>query len=1800
MVRKECGSIYPTCTFPFSIPLSDICDTSALLHDHYKLGLGQIHNDIQDSNLHQVNISEFQAFKSKWISLRDRLGVNSSASEEDRAAWVHEIVNGVLGPSDPGSWLSKVSKTWSAVANLPSRIRGSANTGKFSDPEFIAQLGQWEQNYPCLTPFVRLIYHILQKGMEEFEESLISRHLDNIVSFEKQTRCKTFEEECARAQHERENVIFNELIQSLKQAMCPPSNTVSTLCVESIQVEYRKSSQGIRPTGWLSWSGSKQSYIPPRARYNIYPFEFTIHDRQQSELNEDHVPTPRIAGSDRFNFAVPTNKSIEFVQLVQNKCLLAISDVVEKHTRIYVANNVDLKSELQTPGLITLHHEKLGGSRCVYAFDQATRFFAIVHGREDPQLSLLRFDQQFTNLQGYRAPISLRAWYKQTPEISAACFQSGRSELFLIEPSGGVHVVSISAEMIRPAPFQLDPSFINVCSTPDGSCLLVVMGGALPVDPHRLLAFHWDTSGLEDHLEGIEASDLPPSETPCVVTRFHGKGRTHVVSFLPTDKLVKSTSLQVKQKTTEFAIRSEKEGLPTGGIQTANNALIDCHLEVWTRFPVVPTITRITPFPISRKPHQLVFVSPIALPRTIAYFERMISTLRRTTHKPVDWALTSTMVSSTKAISTDLLESLSEFKLGSFIVELICMIPIHIAATMDNKFMPLKDGVWDPDYESSLVGSTIEEINESLSFGWYESIFRSYMADKMVRVVSSMGEQSVGKSYCLNHFADTSFAGSAMRTTEGAWCCLARQPMTTCLFHSILKASIQSTERSPQEDMLLVLFNTAISNLILFRNNFAVSRNVRGLFTSFELSAGTFDPNLNPGLFQSTLAIIIKDVTDADTVGIKTEFRLKFGEIVKTERNRNFISRLHRGKILITPWPVINSPEFYSLFDSVQEKLEGQAFTQQTGGGLSYHKLKTLMVNIKTCNWDSIEQSMASSRAHQLKERLKMALSHETTSEGPLKAEHEYRVEEIVTSDDKPVLFVPEDPGAGIVGARDLSSEAEAEFKKQQEETLEETLKALIQRCEPLSHPRSQMPDSDYMEALQESLDNILDRRPALVNLWISVNTDHLPPENPDLLELNRVFDLLKRDMMAAVRLCRSGCASCGLQCIRAYSHSGEHDCSTDHKCKSHCEVLDDHSDLPSCGQKAGHTGRHMCDVNNHSCGSACNLSGWAGCTQICTKPLDHKDEHLCSAPSHHCGKPCDLRNVPGGLISSKFDCPGKCQKPWDEKHDQHRCNVLSCPIPCILCARSVKNPPDCCSTDHFHGLNLDATHICRADHACSENCEADGICHIDFTPSEKTFIGKHASYAYTRHEQVGKKLPCKVRIPQGEVSHPGPHNHDPEKNEHQCDAQCSGCKYYCTHPINHRQRLHATVHGSMVGTQWVIESEANEAYKLEEHRYASGDSGDSMFCSMLCVKQGRHAHIDFCRDPSNHTQPLCEHISSRVEPEPNRDKDWISHTTYWERTGFEDPYGIGQQKEFAKCDARCADPAHGDPSECILPIFHAPKSQNPSPSTGYISQDGHQFACVNPANVRQAYHVIFVVDNSGSMGSGDITPQPTPIHARLGSENCDNRYGAVVSALYSFWKSREGHQVRPSSVVREDHYSVVVFDNKAEARVENDWRLTTNQLVDKLIPQKYVHGCGTNFEEGIKVAHEVLEKNWSSQRAPILVFLSDGEGWIEEESIRNLCNLSVKLGQALAFYAISFGPDSESNSLRLMVSVAEQAFQGAPSSAKGAYMGQDPPCKYFSNTMTSIQLSNTFVRISNSLPKLRASVINKTGASGR
>ncbi|GAB1520449.1 hypothetical protein RhiTH_003524 [Rhizoctonia solani] len=119
-----------------------------------------------------------------------------------------------------------------------------------------------------------------------------------------------------------------------------------------------------------------------------------------------------------------------------------------------------------------------------------------------------------------------------------------------------------------------------------------------------------------------------------------------------------------------------------------------------------------------------------------------------------------------------------------------------------------------------------------------------------------------------------------------------------------------------------------------------------------------------------------------------------------------------------------------------------------------------------------------------------------------------------------------------------------------------------------------------------------------------------------------------------------------------------------------------------------------------------------------------------------------------------------------------------------------------------------------------------------------------------------------------------------------------------------HGQQLHETSHGSMITTQWVLQPDAEDedpAYELQGRRFGSGDEGAPMLCNLVCAAQGRHAHIDFCRDPANCLNTDCEHISELMHPDPGRPKDWISHATYWARSATTDPYSQEEQNEFLK-----------------------------------------------------------------------------------------------------------------------------------------------------------------------------------------------------------------------------------------------------------------------------------------------------------
>jgi hypothetical protein len=75
-------------------------------------------------------------------------------------------------------------------------------------------------------------------------------------------------------------------------------------------------------------------------------------------------------------------------------------------------------------------------------------------------------------------------------------------------------------------------------------------------------------------------------------------------------------------------------------------------------------------------------------------------------------------------------------------------------------------------------------------------------------------------------------------------------------------------------------------------------------------------------------------------------FSLKFQKIVYEEQNLNFLTRLHRGRLSIIPWPVIESRQFYSLFTVLKRQLEEKPATYKEAGTF-LHTLKVLMAKLK-------------------------------------------------------------------------------------------------------------------------------------------------------------------------------------------------------------------------------------------------------------------------------------------------------------------------------------------------------------------------------------------------------------------------------------------------------------------------------------------------------------------------------------------------------------------------------------------------------------------------------------------------------------------------------------------------------------------------------------------------------------------------------------------------------------------------------------------------------------------------------------
>jgi hypothetical protein len=251
-------------------------------------------------------------------------------------------------------------------------------------------------------------------------------------------------------------------------------------------------------------------------------------------------------------------------------------------------------------------------------------------------------------------------------------------------------------------------------------------------------AYHWSTFASTSGVS-VNLPDFPVDLNASLLTSVVHRNNIHFIGLDLESSSCRSVVLAITRNVTEFTFQERRsEASSRHGKHTVHNCLIGCHADVWTRFPVVPAVKRHTITSSSeRQQKALVFVTKDDQRPFSSHFSDLIYTFEKVSKKPTGDELRNIAVSACTFPSfvyqfyrhPDW--PVSHFRAGEWVAEFLCLIPIHIAITHENRFVPLKDGIVSAQLEKALLGAQVNTIIDNLSLGWYESIFQSYWALKV-------------------------------------------------------------------------------------------------------------------------------------------------------------------------------------------------------------------------------------------------------------------------------------------------------------------------------------------------------------------------------------------------------------------------------------------------------------------------------------------------------------------------------------------------------------------------------------------------------------------------------------------------------------------------------------------------------------------------------------------------------------------------------------------------------------------------------------------------------------------------------------------------------------------------------------------------------------------------------------------------------------------------------------------------------------------------------------------------------------
>ncbi|PKY47220.1 hypothetical protein RhiirA4_543827 [Rhizophagus irregularis] len=1235
---------------------------------------------------------------------------------------------------------------------------------------------------------------------------------------------------------------------------------------------------------------------PNQLQITIYETSLEQADTLQLQEEEFHVPNPTLLshysrGQYGTSFYLDT-QVYDFRKISQfdnRKFLLVLWNKKASKTEIFFDTAQKLaqnfKQSYSNRPFKTLNMDE----NYFIAVNESKELIAIFDTRR-VVLYVFSFNDGQASLYARNSNIQLLQWYSGTvPDIQYFLFIQDTEELCFVEKGGRARIFNLINLQFRPAVCNLPPNTVNVLSSPDGSCIVAFVKEKIKVENSTndenendeeddLTDDEQGSTNRESDLKEIcrayvyfcanfggsvsKVIDLPPTIQSLEYLQFTCiKLQTHLMSLDLENGCFNSIIVKITNEKVQYHFQEQSKDIKP---VIKPNILIDAYGLMFEKYPIENCIDSEQNSSLSLK-----IVIDIDENNEIEkygkkfeeYITKIFENLKHSTKKPAEILKKfSTSVIAFQELDIENTkyqkEFSSQYKLGEWIIQLCCLIPIQIAKMRNNLFQPLKDGLLldesdQVELDNNSYSFYLDGIVKNISFGWYEGVFK-YFGNKKIKIVSSMGEQSCGKSFMLNHLIGTTFDASAMNCTEGVWMSLVNTK--EYIYVAFYFESLKSYKRTPQEELFLILFNTLVSNLILFKVE--NQPDVKILLSMMQR-------------FQDGVVLFESDSK------------------ISQEGEDNFISKMYRGKVDFIPWPIFNNDAWFKALSIVNKKLEKQEVKYENA--ITFlQNLKVIMAKLKICDWSSLDESLIQIRIARLERLLTIAISYGLEQKDSV-------TKQLLDHDTgKPI----DDPTVNLsdilddVESIELLPDAnillydEHESFAQLSEDLRDHFEEIVQSREEMSD------ESKWFENYAKFLNYIVERRISRVRKWYAQNTAKLPQDNNNVI--NRKYEMEQRldKLILLWTLCGLTCHQCHLKCIKSFNHEEDHDCLTNHKCNFPCHFVEAHNKklIQKCNYKSGHEGKHVCKKIKHLCSEPCNLIDKRNCQKICSKEIGHPDgEHLCQSTRHYCEENCSLSTR---TVNGDYHCPNKCIKPCEEPHDSHRCESETCPIQCSIpnCQRK------CQSNDHFHSYSgfLQVDHFCGNEHQCHELCEDVGVCKVVIEPK------KQPQGTLIKYVQLSERLRCSKKIPPNESKHIGKHTHN-ENEFHFCEAQCQFCGYFCTLPYGHKQ-LHNTKHGIDGNMTQIKFSEDNAS------EYTSVDSqGTFTLCNMHCKNLGRHRHVGYCQNEEicksrNDIHDL-KHINEQIQPNPDRPKDFISHKIFWKRTGFKDPYSYQEKQDFTEFD---------------------------------------------------------------------------------------------------------------------------------------------------------------------------------------------------------------------------------------------------------------------------------------------------------